>query len=139
LPGIKSRDLKTISRDSVAPFFYWKWNYRNNLDERVQQLKSLLGSAWDFSYGDFLRYIHCDELALSEAERIGQGSFGTVYRVPWRKKPVTKFDHVDEVVGDIALKFIHKRDRSEDKRWAKFISEVKRRKISPFSCYSVNR
>jgi hypothetical protein len=125
LPGVKARLLrKATSQSGVFSLFYWKWRRRDSLDDHIDQLRGLLGNAYDPSYSDFLAFIDPQELALSESANIGAGSFGTVYKVPWTKKPLVLFDHVEEKPGDVAVKVTQRRDDWNYDTRRKFISEA---------------
>jgi hypothetical protein len=97
----------------------------------------LLGPSYDLSYSDFLTFIDPQELGLSESTNIGGGSFGTVYKVPWRKKPLVQLDHVEEKLGDVAVKVAQRRDYLNYDTRGKFISEVSLKSHNPIIISSI--
>jgi hypothetical protein len=103
LPGIKARLLKGDFSNRPVSFFDLKWRHRDSLVEQHQILKDALGSHYDPSYRDFLMFIHVEEFELENSQHIGEGSFGKVYCVPWKKKPLNDFNFVEEHPGKVAL------------------------------------
>lgn len=82
----------------------------------------MLGKEYHAAYSDFLLLIDPREINFSGMKSVGQGSFGRVYKARWERKPMKKFDHVEEVPGDVALK-VALGDKSWDDR-AKFFIEL---------------
>ncbi|RSL88329.1 hypothetical protein CEP52_015260 [Fusarium oligoseptatum] len=126
LPGIKARQLKRTSSDSgPIVYFDFKWRHRLELDTQRRDLKALLGEHFKPSYCDFLLYIDASELDLSNARFIGEGSFGRVHCVSWKKKPIeVSLDHVEEQVGQVAIKVSHARLNKDFESDAKFFAEL---------------
>ncbi|RSL68853.1 hypothetical protein CEP53_002392 [Fusarium sp. AF-6] len=126
LPGIKARQLKRTSSDSgPIVYFDFKWRHRLELDTQRRDLEALLGEHFKPSYCDFLLYINASELDLADGRFIGEGSFGRVHCVSWKKKPVeVSLDHVEEQLGQVAIKVSHARLNMDFESDAKFFSEL---------------
>ncbi|RSL66752.1 hypothetical protein CEP54_003552 [Fusarium duplospermum] len=125
LPGIKARQLKRTSSDSgPIVYFDFKWRHRLELDSQRKNLEALLGENFKPSYCDFLLYIDASQLDLSDARFIGEGSFGRVHCVSWKKPVEVSLDHVEEQAGQVAIKVSHARLNKDFESDAKFFAEL---------------
>lgn len=111
-------------------FFDQKWRYRNALDYQREQLKGILGPYYDDTYSEFLVYIDSSDLELESAKNIGEGSFGSVHCLPWKRKPVeVSVDHIEEQMGNVAVKIAHKHLGKTLNFEEKFFAEVSAAKV----------
>jgi hypothetical protein len=126
LPGIKARRLKETTTDSVTMLYFdQKWRYRDDLDFQRRKLKEVLGQRYQDSYAEFLLFIDSSELEIEKLENVGEGSFGRVFSVPWKRKPVeVSVDHIEEQVGKVAVKIAHAHLEKGADAEAKFFAEV---------------
>jgi hypothetical protein len=128
LPGIKARSLLGLTTKSgVLEYFNLRWDEREKTHLSRIKLREALGIHFNDSYVDFLRYIDPSELMLSEAEAIGHGAHGKVYRVNWLRKPSNKFDLRSIESGDVALKISRLSGIHDEAGRAKFFGEVRTR------------
>lgn len=97
-----------------------KQGYRHN----PHILQELLGSAYDSSYKNFLRYIDPNELQLDGRRPIGEGSFGRVYKSVWAAKPPRQGTIGDVAPGEVALKIAFGPRQEPVAGDAKFFEEV---------------
>jgi hypothetical protein len=125
LPGVKARSLLQITgKRGVISYFNLKWYDRGKSTVAREKLRDALGSNYDSSYADFLRYIDPQEILLAEAQPIGEGSYGKVYRASWMRKPSGIVGQGDTVCGDIALKIVHSAGQVNASEKLKFFGEV---------------
>ena len=94
------------------------------LSQQASLLQDLLGDSYDPRFEHSLRYIDPSTLTVILPDKIGEGSFGRVYRAEWAKKPV-RYGAVDRTApGPVALKVAYTRNNQSKQDQVKFFDEV---------------
>jgi len=125
ISGIKLRSLlHTMGRDGITRFFELQWWYRESLREGKELLKTVLGTRYNPDYTDSLMFLKPDELDLANATKIGEGSFGKVYRTPLKKKRISVCNHMQEVPGQVVIKIAKCRFGDNPEAPENFFQEV---------------
>lgn len=127
LPGIKARQLRSTYGDRAVETFFASLLKRQSDPVHPQQtflLQELLGDSYDPRFKHSLIYIEPSTLNAILPDRIGEGSFGRVYRAEWTAKPV-RHGAVDETEpGPVALKVAYGQSNRFELDQAKFFDEV---------------
>jgi hypothetical protein len=116
---------QTMDRDAVFIYFEMKWLYRSSLTEQKKLLKSSLLTKYNPTYNDFLIFLKPEEFDVDNACHLGEGSFGDVYSVLWKKKRVNVDRHLEERPGPVALKIVKRQVQDSSSAQARFFEEVR--------------
>ena len=135
LPGVKARQSRSTYGDRAVQTFFAFLLKRQSDPVHSQQnflLQELLGNSYDPRFRHSLMYIEPSTLNAILPDRIGEGSFGRVYRAEWTAKPA-RHGAVDETApGAVALKVAYGGSNRFELDQAKFFDEVSRISILHF-------
>jgi hypothetical protein len=110
--------------ETAAESFFSSLLSRQSEKDQTLIVKELLGTAYNTSYKNFLRYIPLEDLSLVDLQSIGAGSYGKVYHAIWTKKPTEHPSLGETVVGDAALKLTFGETHGNADSTRKFFEEV---------------
>jgi hypothetical protein len=124
MPGLRYRRIEQQFDDSAARA-YFRALVEQNIQGRTEELRDALGIHFQPKYQSLLTLIPPSQICEDQAEIIGEGSRGRIYKVFWNQPSGIQGEEITKLA--VALKFIKTSGAHDLQR---FLVEVSPRNFS---------